>query len=227
MTGLGPRLANRASRFGVEQGRQLTAVGDLRRSRTNRAAAAYTSINPLSGSGMFQEADISERLAMATADHEATYKQQPLWGARKMLAIVALRGPNSGKMRGSATPTQLRGATAAVLHYSAVPRAAATIATSRLKIPRLEYFDGFGIVTTEPRTQGALASFADLSEILGFGLKIRESLRSTQLEFLGLTARLVAVGGVCQAHLSLPPYRVQMLPFGISKKVKQKEAFLA
>ena len=52
------------------------------------------------------------------------------------------------------------------------------------------YFDDFGKAAAESTIQGAVAG--------------------TQVEFLGVIVRFVVVGGMCQAHLSLSPDRVQM-----------------
>ena len=73
----------------------------------------------------------------------------------------------------------------------------------------------------------ALAAFADLNEILGLELKIKKPQRSKRLELLRETERFLVVEGVCQAHLSLSPGRVQKLTDEISRTLQQKEAFLA
>ena len=99
-----------------------------------KAGAIQTPVNlPTSGhfsaiSRVFREAGFAECLAMAKADHRDAYKQLPVRGGRKMLAVAILRGPKSGEMGGFGPHTQLFGATAAVSRYSAVSKVMATLA---------------------------------------------------------------------------------------------------
>ena len=74
---------------------------------------------------------------MAEADNKGAYKRLPLCDERKMLAVVTLKGPNAGRLRGFIPPTQLAGATASVLHCNTALRALATITVGWLRIPRL------------------------------------------------------------------------------------------
>ena len=91
--------------------------------------------------------------------------------AHKTLAAVALKGPESGVLRGFVPQTQLFGATAAVFRYDAVSRVMATGAARWLKSPHVEYFDDSGIIATESTMQDALRAFAAIGDIHGFELK--------------------------------------------------------
>ena len=90
-------------------------------------------------------------------------------------------------MRGFIPQTQLFGATAAVLHYNTVSQAMASLAVRWLKIPRLGYFDDFGIITTEMTVREALGAFTKMDRILGLELKIEKSDWGAVSEFLGVT----------------------------------------
>ena len=145
VTNEGPQLANPAFRFGVQQGDKLRAVDDLKRSQTNRAAAVRTPVNLPTWDHFsavirsFQERGLSENLAMAKADHRDAYKQLPVRDDHKMLAVVTLKEPESGEMRGFVPQTQLFGATAAVRHYNTVSRDVAEMAVSWLRVPCSEH----------------------------------------------------------------------------------------
>ena len=152
VTAGGPQLANPAFRFGVQLGGKLRAVGDLKRSQTNGAVAVRTPVNRPTW-GRFaavircaQELDTQEGLAMAKADHRGANKQLSTKNNREMLAVAILKGPDSGEIEWFIPQTQLFGATAAVLHYSAVSRVMARIAVRWLKFPFLGYFNDFGII---------------------------------------------------------------------------------
>ena len=99
------------------------------------------------------------------------------------------------------------GSTPAVLHYNEVSRVMATIAVGWLRIPCLGYPDDIGIVAAESAIQGALAAFTDLNDIFGFELRIEAPQRGTQMEFRWVAVRFVAVDGVRQVHMPLPPNR--------------------
>ena len=99
---------------------------------------------------------------MAIVDRKDAYKRLPVCDEREMLAVVTLKCPNSGEMRGLMSHAQLFGAAAAGLHCSAVSGPTAKITVSWLEIPRLGY-PVFGEVTAESLILGALASFADLN----------------------------------------------------------------
>ena len=102
----------------------------------------------------------------------------------------------------------------------------AKIAVRWLHLPRLEYFDDFGAVTTESAIRGALAASADRNGISGFELKIKKSQLGTQPEFRGETVRFAVVDGARQAHLWLTSERVQGPTDAIPAILKQREAFL-
>ena len=93
MIGLGPKLAIPAFGLGVEQSRKIWAVGDLKRSRTNRAAGVQTPVSLLTWDHfaaifrMSQEAGSPECLAMKNADHKNDYKHLPLRDEYKVLAV--------------------------------------------------------------------------------------------------------------------------------------------
>ena len=64
-----------------------------------------------------------------------------------MPAFVAIADPVSGEMSGFIPQTHVFWAAAAVLCSNTDPRVSATVAARWLRIPRLGYFDDFGIVT--------------------------------------------------------------------------------
>ena len=140
---------------------------------------------------------------MAGADHWVAYIQLPAQEERKKLAAASLRGPQTGKTRGSIPQTQSFGATAAALHYNTLSRAAATIAARWVKIVRMGYFDDFGAIAAESCQGEALKAFAILNEILGFDSKVGQSEWGRALEFPGATASFLFAGGKCLAKLSL------------------------
>ena len=105
VTGEGLQLANPAVRFGAQQGETCGAVKDLGRNQIDRAASIQTVNLPTRGNctaiiQTFQEECVSESLAMAKADHKAAYKQPPARGDREMFAVVSLKDPASGDMKG-------------------------------------------------------------------------------------------------------------------------------
>ena len=134
VTAEGPQLANPAFGFVVQQGEKLRAVGDFKRSQTNRAAAVRTPVNlPTWGHfaaviRCFQESGTQEGLARVNADHREAYKQLPVKNDRKILAVAPLTDPDLGEINGFIPQTELFGATAAFLHYNAVSRVMATLA---------------------------------------------------------------------------------------------------
>ena len=229
----GPQLANPAFRFGVQQGTKLRAVDDLKRSQTNRAAAVRTPVNLPTWDHFsavirsFHEKGMSENLAMAKADHRDAYKQLPVKEDHKMLAVVTLKEPDTGEMRGFIPQTQLFGATAAVLHYNTVSRVMASLAVRWLKIPCMGYFDDFGIITTERAIREALDAFTKMNHILGFELKIEKSDWGTVLEFLGVTITFYVVSSGCEAQLSISSERVKKLTIEIERILKRKHVFFA
>ena len=157
VTAGGPQLANPALRCWAQRGERLRAVRDLKRSQNDRAAAIKTSVNlPTWGHvaavvRSFQERGVAASLAMAKADHSEAYKQLPVRNDRRILADLTLEGPESDELRGSVPQAQLFGATEAVSRYSAVSQGMATAAVRWLKLPRLGYFDDFG-VTRRPQS---------------------------------------------------------------------------
>ena len=141
VTGEGPQRANLASRFGLQPGKKLRVVDGLRRSPTDTAAAARTSVNPLTWDHFaalvrtFQAKGTSGNVATAKADSGYAYIQLPARDGRKMWVVVFPKDPPSGKMRGFIPETQLFGPTAAVLHYNTVLRVMETMAGRWLRIP--------------------------------------------------------------------------------------------
>ena len=117
---------------------------------------------------MFQESGNPESLATTKADQGDAYEQLPVRGEHKMLTVVTPKGPNSGKMRVSASEILVFRTSNAALRYKAVPRVAAKIALRRLRIPRHGYCGDFGIATAESTIRGALPASTDLNEISGF-----------------------------------------------------------
>ena len=117
-------------------GGELRAVDDLQRSQANGAAAIQTLANlPTWGhfaaiSRLFQDAGAAGCLAMVEAGRRDAHEQLPVCAERKMLAVVTLRNPKSGKTSGPGARTRQFGATAAVLHYNAVSRVMATLSVS-------------------------------------------------------------------------------------------------
>ena len=79
VTAQASQLANPAFRFGAQRGGELRAVGDLKRSRTNRAAAIRTPVNlPTWGHfaaviRTFQGKGAKENLATAKAGNKDAY----------------------------------------------------------------------------------------------------------------------------------------------------------
>ena len=77
LAGEGPRLVNLTLRFGVQQGEDLRAVDDLKRSQTNRAAVVHAPMNIPAWDHFaaairpFHEAGPNENVAMARADNRA------------------------------------------------------------------------------------------------------------------------------------------------------------
>ena len=71
---------------------------------------------------------MKEILDLANADQKDAYKQLPVKGDHKMPAVVALKEPSTGQLRGFAPQARPFAATAAVLHYNSVSRVIATMA---------------------------------------------------------------------------------------------------
>ena len=142
-------------------------------------------------------------------------------------AVVALKDPASGKIRGFIPKTQLFGATAAALDYNTVTRVMATVAVRWLGIPRVGFFDDFGIITTESTIEVALRASAALNQILGFELKAEKSEYGPRIEFLGVTVEFKMIRGECEAQLSLPQKRVRNMMEEIKAILDEKEAFSA
>ena len=136
-----PVLANPAFRFGVQQGRKLRAVGDLKRSATNDATFVATPINLPSWDHIAQMRALyylkgdRRPLAMAKADHADAYKQLPVTTNDELAAAVTLKGPVDGQRYGFIPHTQLFGSTAAALHYNCLSRVIASLACRVLEIP--------------------------------------------------------------------------------------------
>ena len=118
-------------------------------------------------------------------------------------AIVALRDPASGKIRGFVSKTQLFGATAAVLNYNTVSRVMGTMAVRWLGIPCVEYSDDFGIITTESAIKEALRAFTAPNQILGFELKVEISEFGTRIEFSEVAVDFKIIREECEAQLSM------------------------
>ena len=117
---------------------------------------------------MFRESGTPESLATTKADHGDAYKQLPVRGEHKMLAVATSQGPNSSKMRVSASEILVFRTSNAALRYKEVLRLVAKIALRWLRIPRHGYCGDFGIATSESPTRRALPAFTDLNEISGF-----------------------------------------------------------
>ena len=113
-------MGNPAFRFRPQQGEKLGAVGDLKGSQTNRAAAIRTPVNLPTWSHFaavirtFQGKGVKGNLATAKAGRVDAYKQLPVGTDCEMLAAAALKDPTTGLLRGFVPQTQLFGATAAV-----------------------------------------------------------------------------------------------------------------
>ena len=157
----------------------------------------------------FQGAKTSEGLATAKADHRDDHKQLPARSDQECFAIVALRDPASGSMRGFAPKTQLFGATAAALNYNAVSRVMPTVAARWPGIQCMGYLEDFGIITTESAIEEALRASTALNQILRFELEIEKSEFGTRVEFLGATVDFKMIGGECEALLSLSQGRAK------------------
>ena len=111
VTGLGPRQVDSESDAAFNR-----AVEDLKGSQTNRAAAVTTPVFLIWGHfpaifRMFREAGASDCLAMSNAAREDASKQLPVLDEHKMLAVVTLKGPQSGKKGGFVPQTKLFGTT--------------------------------------------------------------------------------------------------------------------
>ena len=117
---------------------------------------------------MFQESAVSRSVATAKADQGDAYKRLPVRGEKKMMAGVAFKGPNLGKVRVFAPQIQAFRTTNAVLRRNAVPRPVAKITLRWLSIPRRGCCGAFGIATTESTIRGAPPAPTDLDETLGF-----------------------------------------------------------
>ena len=134
VTGEGPQLADPAFRFRGQQGEELRAGYDLKRSEKAKAAVIRTPVNlptwghVISITRTFQERGVPGSLPMATADHRDAYKQLPLRGDHGMLAAVTLQYPATGRHRGLMPQAQWVGARAAVPRYNTVSRVTATMA---------------------------------------------------------------------------------------------------
>ena len=66
----------------------------------------------------------------------------------------------------------------------------ATVAVRWLRIPRVGYFDDFGMITPESAIGAALEAFTALNQILGFELKVGKSEWGIRIEFFGVTVDL-------------------------------------
>ena len=143
VAGAGERPADPACRFGVQQGKKLIPVDDCKRSQANMPTAIRTPVNLPTWDHVaaiistFQGKGMSGNLA---------YKQPPARDDHKMLAVVSLKDPASGKMPETAL---LRNGSCAPFYR--VSRGVATAAVRWLGIPRLGRFDDFGLITTELR----------------------------------------------------------------------------
>ena len=155
-------MMNPAFRFGAQQGAQLRAVDDLKRSASNDATFVSTPINLPSWGHIAQMCALfhlkgdRRPLAMAKAGHADAYKQLPVTTKNELAAAATLRRPVDGEWYGFIPHTQLFGSTAAALHYNCLSRAIASLTCRMLKIPCIGCYDDFGIISPECLIKNAL-----------------------------------------------------------------------
>ena len=110
-------------------------------------------------------------LAMATADHADAYKKLPATTNDELASAVTLRRPADGEWYGFIPHTQLFGASAAVLRYNCFSRVIASLTCRVIKIPRVGYYDDFGIISPECLIEDAPVVFASSNKALSIILK--------------------------------------------------------
>ena len=147
-----PTTVNPASRFGAQQADVLRFVDDFKRSSTNEATSVRAPIHLPSLDHIAQLPDLSRLqgdggpLALANLDHADAYWQFLSAKADGKSAAASLQNPMDWMAYGFAPRTQLSGPTAAALRCNGFSRAVASQAYAYQKIPRIGYYDDFGIV---------------------------------------------------------------------------------
>ena len=101
----GPQLASPAFRLEAQQGEELRAVDDLRRSHTNRAAAIQTPVNlPPWGHFAtvitFRDKGPEDSLSIAREGRMDPFTQPPERAGKRMAAVATSKYPASGKVGG-------------------------------------------------------------------------------------------------------------------------------
>ena len=209
---------------------QLMILGEARRTRVLRfkpqRACQHETISPgfLVSIRKRVSRGVSRRLRQITGE---VYGQLPVCDDHEKPAAVTPKGLTCGKMTGFVPRSQLFGSQAAALHSKTVSRVIATIAVKGLKLPRLGYFDDFGMAGTESAIRGAQGALAASNAIIGCDLKIEKSERGAMSAFFRATARFVVFDKVRQAHLSLSPDRPRKLTDGIALLLERRGVFLA
>ena len=123
------------------------------------------------------------------------FQQLPVTTNDELAAAATLKRPVDGEWYGFIPHTQLFGSTAAVLHYNCLSRVIASLTCRALKIPRIGYYDDFGIILPECSIKDALDIFTSFNKVLLIILKGNKSEYGALLEFLGLLISFRNDGG--------------------------------
>ena len=142
-----------------------------------------------------------------------------------MFRSSRFEGFRAGEDKGFFFRTLFFGATAAALHYSTLSQVRSTVAVRWLKIPRVGYFNDFGMITAESRIQDALIAFTVLNQMLGRNLGEAKSEWGIRVDFLGVTVAFATVRNKCEAQLSSSRDRIQEVSEEIETILEKKEAF--
>ena len=161
-----------ACRLGLKQVEEHRSVVVLKQSGSNKASATRTSIdipslgNLLQDRRSFRKDGFLSRLGMAKAARADAYKHLPLRAEDKCAAVVTLRNPVVGDVRGFFPRTHFFGATAPALHYNCFSRILTPLARRVLKIPFAGYSGNSGIMAPLVAVGVGLVSLTELSNLI-------------------------------------------------------------
>ena len=205
-----PNNINHAFRFGVVQGEKIRACDDLKANGVNSATHITTPITLPSWGHIassvlrFQHFNPSASLSLIKADHEAAYKQLPLDPSEAGLAAVTLLNPTSNSWCAFLPRTLIFGSTSAVLHYNCLSRIVASLCCRILGIPRLGYFDDFGMIIYSSLERATLQAFVGLNEVFGIRVKLAKCASGNSLTFLGIMGHFPSPFNSFSMSASLP-----------------------
>ena len=192
---------NVAFRFGVEQGAELRARGELRYSMTNIDCVVRTPVKLVS----WDHLAVISRLAVSgcrdwrffKANREAAYKQLPMGGDHAALAAISLRLPTKNARYGFLGGTLMFGAVSAVLRYNLFARLLCELFSQRFGGPINSYLYDFGALVPADMTTETRRTFTHFCAAPGFPIKLKKSdvgLRATFWRLAGSPPVLTETG---------------------------------